>query len=1649
MKRAFVLTAVWALMLLMAQGAGAERITFTVSAGPYEIQETDDGFHRIEMEGFDRLQIPGKPMLPARQFHFAIPPGAQVTEVKIAGAQQMSLEGTYRIGPAPGVIPWGLGEEAVRESKRDWQRSYDATYLSDAPFPQNAGEDLGLGGLRKYTVLRIAFYPFAYHPQSGRLAFCSRATVEVSYSLPSPGSEEGIRVRRSLVDGVGEERARRLLDNYYQARTWYASEEGVSAPKATYDYVIITTSSLQSAVADLVDWKEELGHTVNVVTTSWISSNYSGWDLVEQIRNFLIDKYIDWGIEYVLLAGNIGDIPMRYCYPDGPSSGTPTDYYYADLTGDWNSDGDGYYGEPSQDNVNFLAEVYVGRIPWSDYSTLSGICDKLVATESDTGSWKNNALLLGAFTNFENEDYSGWPATDGAWLGYRLISNVLTGWGTTTMYEKAGLDPSGLACDYPLTSDNVVDQWSANGYGIVTWAAHGSYDSAWRKYWSWDDGDGVPEGGEMGWSAFFQNSYVSSLDDDHPSIVFCSSCENGHPEYSHLARELIKNGSAGVVAATRVSWGIVGWTDPDDGGNESIAYYFDDYLIDGGQAPGPALYNSKYHCYTHMWENWQNMYDFCLYGEPALNREGMAPTPQVLTEIPDPNVYVVLPTSDVSASFDRPMDPATLNDSTFLAYGDQGGCYRGAVSYDANTFTVALDPASDFLPGEGISVVATSEVYSAGGTTVSGGHWWSFRTLAPGGSGFFGEDTTFGSATDPSGICAGDFDADGHLDLAVVSMSLDNLTIWTNDGNGDGTFTQMGTYGVGADPYGVAGGDLNGDGYLDLAVADSSDNQISVLINDGDGTFAPDQLYGTGMGPRAVFIADLDGDGHLDVATANSGSGNLSVLINDGDGTFAAPVNYGTASAPRSISGGDLNGDGHVDLVTANYGSDNISVLTNDGDGTFAADVTYSVGDGPHGLCVGDMTGDGMLDVAVANKNSDNVTVLLNGGNGDLFVDGNYTVGDQPMFICVGDLDDDEDGDLMVANRGSDEVSILLNMSNGSFESAASYGAGSGPVALCAAALDGDGDLDLATANAGSDDFSVLFNIDALKVLTTSPVAHELDVLANTDISAHFNSAMDSTTADDSTMVVCGSQTGLHWGQTELGPDDSTVVIDPDLPFSAGEVVTTVLTTGMKSSKGAPMNRGYQWSFFVTAGGSGTFDQDSTFWADDTPQGITAADLNGDGLIDLVTANYLISSLGVFINQGDGTFQLDSLYKVGYGPVFACALDLEGDGDLDLASANYYACTVSVLRNSGGIFSVDSTYTVGVSPQAMCAADLDGDGDPDLATGNGTDDDVSILLNQGDGKFAPPVSYAAGWVPWGICAGDVEGDGDADLLVANWADETLSVLANRGNGIFAAQQVYSLSGRPRSLGVGDLNGDGHLDVVLTHNNQDLVEVLFNLGDGTFEPETTYAAEGGPCWVFVGDLDGDDDQDLAVSTAPGNDLLIMKNDGLGGFPDQQTYEVGNNPLGVCGAALDGDDALDLAVACYDEDLVFVLYNASGSLPPAAVSDLTATLADSVIHLSWSAVTEDQGGNPIAVDHYTIYRQADPYFSPGPTDSIGSTAETIYDDSTSALKDTGTNHYYAVKAVDSSGSKSVASNTVGEYDKLLGTGAKGKTGGGVTK
>jgi len=348
----------------------------------------------------------------------------------------------------------------------------------------------------------------------------------------------------------------------------------------------------------------------------------------------------------------------------------------------------------------------------------------------------------------------------------------------------------------------------------------------------------------------------------------------------------------------------------------------------------------------------------------------------------------------------------------------------------------------------------------------------------------------------PSAITA-DFDGDGVLDIATANYNDNNVSILL--GVGDGTFGPKADFDVGSQPNAVTTGDFNGDGMLDLAVANSFDgaggNSVSVLIGNGNGTFAASVPYAVGSNPLSVTTGDFNGDGKLDLAVANyfdgAGGNSVSVLIGNGNGTFAASVPYVVGSNPTSVTTGDFNKDGKLDIATANY-SGGISVLLGVGDGTFNAKADYTVGFNPYSVTTGDFNKDGNLDIATSNYGSVNCTVavLIGVGDGTFAASVSYGVGTLPLSVTTGDFNGDGNLDIATANNGDSNVSVLLGAGDGTFATAVGFGVGFGPYSVTAGDFNGDGRVDIAAANDGDpgNTISILLgNIGTATTVSSSP----------------------------------------------------------------------------------------------------------------------------------------------------------------------------------------------------------------------------------------------------------------------------------------------------------------------------------------------------------------------------------------------------------------------------------------------------------------------------------------------------------------------------------------------------------------------------------
>ena len=318
----------------------------------------------------------------------------------------------------------------------------------------------------------------------------------------------------------------------------------------------------------------------------------------------------------------------------------------------------------------------------------------------------------------------------------------------------------------------------------------------------------------------------------------------------------------------------------------------------------------------------------------------------------------------------------------------------------------------------------------AGGNNVS--------VLLGNGDGTF--QTSINSAAGESAATpvVGDFNGDGKLDLAFGAGASGLVSVLL--GNGDGTFQAPAFYYAGPDPLSIAGGDFNRDGKLDLVVANRgsgannfTDSSVLVLMGNGDGTFQPAVAYGPVANPYSIKVGDFNGDGNLDLAVANGGvipsydGAGVSVLLGNGDGTFQSAVTYEAGVHCYDLAVGDFNGDGKPDLAVRAVWPERFGVLLGNGDGTFQAPAAYSPVGNPFSLAVGDFNGDGRLDLALAIGPSGPVSVLLGNGDGTFQTAANYTAGTYPVGAAVGDFNGDGKPDLAVVDNASTNVAVLLN----------------------------------------------------------------------------------------------------------------------------------------------------------------------------------------------------------------------------------------------------------------------------------------------------------------------------------------------------------------------------------------------------------------------------------------------------------------------------------------------------------------------------------------------------------------------------------------------------------------------------------------------
>ena len=351
--------------------------------------------------------------------------------------------------------------------------------------------------------------------------------------------------------------------------------------------------------------------------------------------------------------------------------------------------------------------------------------------------------------------------------------------------------------------------------------------------------------------------------------------------------------------------------------------------------------------------------------------------------------------------------------------------------------------------------------------------------------------------------------------------------------------------------------------------------------------------------------------------------------------------------------------------------------------------------------------------------------------------------------------------------------------------------------------------------------------------------------------------------------------------------------------------------------------------------GNGTFGAATIIAVGVTPQAVVTGDFNGDGKLDLATANYGVGTLSVALGNGAGGYLSSTVTTttVGANPQSLAAGDFNGDGKLDLAVAYNPAAAsaVTILLGSGfGTFAAAPQVFVGRA-YAVAGGDFNGDGKPDLVVSNKTaTPTVTILTGVGNGTFTTAV-VNAGRTTGTVAVGDFNGDAKPDIVAAEdssiVAGET--VLLNTGTGSFVAPIVTTIGDQLTAVVAADFNDDGIADVAAT-STTNVVDVTLGLGNGAFGAATSYAVSAGPTDLVTGDFNGDGALDLGVASydaGPQTIVTVLRGVGDGTFGSPITQAIGTVPQAITTADGNHDGRADLFLVC-DNRVLYTLFGSSG-------------------------------------------------------------------------------------------------------------------------
>jgi hypothetical protein len=628
-------------------------------------------------------------MAPAR---ILLPPGETITSIEVVPGEWVPIAGTY-------LVEVGQPQHPLSDAGPHRRVPADpALYGSAQPFPGRLHDAPTVGLFRGHRIAQLALHPVEYVPATGTLRHLESLELRITTAPSGEALAECARMLRR--DAATTARVARMVDN----AAALADYEVVAPlgggrlldPEARYSYVIVTTTAWADGLDELVDFETQRGHKTGVFTIDWILANYPGGvDTQDSIRDFVIDAYQTWGIQYLLLVGDARDsngVPHRGLYSTtdyGTSdSDIPADMYYGCLDGTWNDDGDGYWGEPGEDDL--YHEVAVGRACIDTQAELENFVTKVTRYRTQPIVQEcSEALMVGELL---------W--SDPTWGGdYK--DEILFG-ASTHGYTTAGFPLSmnvGVLYDRNSTwSKTQLITLMESGLNIVNHLGHCDVDYAMKMYLS-----DIP--------SFDNDGTVHSYNFVYSQGCYCGSFDNrtsGGSYTSDCFAETFQtddDGAVAVIMNARYGWG-------QHESTNGSSQYFDREFFDAmfGEAIWPVGLANDDSKMDTIWAinygaNRYCYYELNVFGDPAMHL--WTGEPGTLVVDAPSSVFIGQPVMEVSVS-DGGGGPVA--GATVTAYTEDLAVYTVGMT-DATGIAV-LHPEAQY-PGT-LSVRATAHDFLDG-----------------------------------------------------------------------------------------------------------------------------------------------------------------------------------------------------------------------------------------------------------------------------------------------------------------------------------------------------------------------------------------------------------------------------------------------------------------------------------------------------------------------------------------------------------------------------------------------------------------------------------------------------------------------------------------------------------------------------------------------------------------------------------------------------------------------------------------------------------------------------------------------------------------------------------------------------------------------